>query len=151
MSVVVVSGGFDPLHAGHIEYIKRARKYGSSLIAIVNSDKFLDDKKGYHVMNWKDRLIIVGELKDVDIVFPAIDIDNTVCETLRFIRAEYPGEHIVFAKGGDRWKEEIPEADVCKECLIEVVDGLGCKIRSSQEVINELRRNIETRVLPGVR
>lgn len=138
MSIVVTSGGFDPLHVGHIAYLQKAAKWNANKhICIVNSDKFLDSKKGYHVMNWVDRITIVGALKYVDEVWPAIDEDQTVCKTLELVRVRYPDDTIFFLKGGDRKKEEIPEAEVCNRLGIQIIDGMGDKIRSSSDIIQE--------------
>lgn len=137
MSVVVTSGGFDPLHVGHIEYLCKAKKMADTHICIVNSDAFLDKKKGFHFMDWIDRMTIVNSLRSVDAVMPCIDNDNTVCQTLRYIRAEHPDEIMYFVKGGDRKRDEIPETKVCDELDIRVIDGLGDKIRSSSELVRK--------------
>lgn len=125
--VIAVSGYFDPLHVGHIEYLEMARGLGGKLIVIVNNDKQAELKKGSSFMNEKDRLKIIKSLKCVDEALIAIDIDGTVCESLRSCRPD------IFANGGDRKEEEIPEAKVCQELNIKMVDGLGEKIRSSSE------------------
>lgn len=151
MSIVITSGGFDPLHIGHVEYLRRAKKMSGKHICIVNSDDFLDRKKGYHLMGWIDRMTIVGSLKYVDEVYASIDKDDTVCETLRLIRTWYQDDTIFFVKGGDRSKDEIPEAKVCEELHIQVIEGLGDKIRSSSDIIEEAvrgrYRDIKKRVL----
>lgn len=139
LSVVVTSGGFDPLHVGHIEYLRKAKKMADVHICIVNSDTFLDKKKGYHFMDWIDRMTIVNSLWSVDAVMPCIDSDDTVCQTLRYIRAEHPDEVMYFVKGGDRKRDEIPEAKVCDELEIRIIDGLGDKIRSSSELVRRIR------------
>lgn len=140
MNIVVTSGGFDPIHPGHIKYLQSAASHGDKHICIVNSDKFLDAKKGYHVQDWIARMTILLNIKGVDYVIPAIDDDNTVCQTLRWIRAEYPHDIIFFCKGGDRKQGEIPEKDVCDELGIHIRDGMGGyeKIDSSQNVIGRL-------------
>jgi cytidyltransferase-like protein len=137
MNIVVTSGGFDPIHPGHILYLQNAASHGDKHICIVNSDKFLDNKKGYHVQDWISRMTIILNVKGVDHVIPAIDEDGTVRQTLRWIRAEYPMDTIFFCKGGDRTKDEIPEKKVCDELGIIIWDGMGGrdKVDSSQDIM----------------
>ena len=137
MNIVVTSGGFDPIHPGHIRYLQSAASHGNKHICIVNSDKFLDAKKGYHVQDWISRMTILLNIKGVDYVIPSIDEDGTVRQTLRWIRAEYPDDVIFFCKGGDRTKDELPEKDVCNELGIIVWDGMGGrdKFDSSQDIM----------------
>lgn len=137
MNIVVTSGGFDPIHPGHILYLQNAASHGDKHICIVNSDKFLDAKKGYHVQDWISRMTIILNIKGVDHVIPAIDEDGTVCQTLRWIRAEYPMDTIFFCKGGDRTRDEIPEKKVCDELGIIIWDGIGGrdKFDSSQDIM----------------
>ena len=137
MNIVVTSGGFDPIHPGHILYLQNAASHGDKHICIVNSDKFLDAKKGYHVQDWISRMTIILNIKGVDYVVPAMDEDDTVCQTLRWIRTEYPNDTIFFCKGGDRKKDEIPEKDVCDELGIIIWDGMGGhnKVDSSQDIM----------------
>ena len=141
MNIVVTSGGFDPIHPGHIMYLQSAASHGDKHICIVNSDKFLVAKKGYYVQSWIARMTILLNIKGVDYVIPAIDEDDTVRQTLRWIRAEYPNDVIFFMKGGDRAKDEIPEKDVCDELGIHIWDGVGGrdKVDSSQRIIGRLQ------------
>lgn len=140
MNIVVTSGGFDPIHPGHIKYLQNAATHGDKHICIVNSDKFLVTKKGYFVQSWIARMTILLNIKGVDYVVPAMDEDDTVCQTLRWIREEYPNDTIFFCKGGDRKGAEIPEKDVCDELGIIVWDGMGGydKVDSSQRIIGRL-------------
>ena len=124
---IVTSGYFDPLHVGHIECLELAKELGDELIVIVNSDYQTRLKKGKSFMSEQDRMKIVSSLKCVDKVFLSIDKDKTQCESLRYLNPD------IFAKGGDRTSDEIPEAKICKEMGIKIVDGLGKKIRSSSE------------------
>lgn len=137
MTIMVTSGGFDPIHPGHILYLQNAATHGDKHICIVNSDEFLDKKKGYHVQDWIARMTILLNIKGVDNVVPAIDKDGTVCQTLQWIRAEFPNDTIFFCKGGDRTKDEIPEKDVCNELNIHIWDGMGGrdKVDSSQDIM----------------
>ena len=128
MKIVATSGYFDPLHVGHLECLEMAKKLGDKLIVIVNSDLQAKLKKGESFMNEKDRLKIVSALKCVDEVFLSIDKDKSQCESLKYLNPT------IFAKGGDRTSSEIPEAKICKELNIKIIDGLGAKIRSSSEL-----------------
>ena len=128
MKKVAISGYFDPIHVGHIEYINNAKKLGDWLIVIVNNNKQCALKKGKHFMDENDRVTIVKNIKTVDEVFLSIDDDKTVCKSLKKLNPD------VFANGGDRKNYEIPESKVCRENNIEIIDGLGDKIRSSSDL-----------------
>ena len=128
MRKIAISGYFDPIHVGHVEYINNAKKLGDWLIVIVNNNKQCALKKGKHFMDEKDRVLIVKNIKAVDEVFLSIDDDKTVCKSLKEVNPD------VFANGGDRKNYEIPESIVCKENNIEIIDGLGEKIRSSSDL-----------------
>lgn len=134
--VIVASGYFDPLHIGHVEYLKLARMLGDMLVVIVNNDKQAALKKGKPFMSENDRWRIVGELKCVDIPVIAIDKDGSVSKTIEML-VEKGFNPAIFAKGGDRFSNEIPEAHVCRKHNIRIVDGLGGKIRSSSELIKQ--------------
>tara|TARA_Y100000593_G_scaffold75202_1_gene138691 strand:+ start:1143 stop:1541 length:399 start_codon:yes stop_codon:yes gene_type:complete len=127
MKTVVASGYFDPLHVGHIEYLELASKLGDRLVVIVNSDHQASLKKGKSFMSEEDRVKIVSSLRFVDEVFLSIDLDASVCESIRAVNPD------TFAKGGDRFSSEIPEAKVCNELGVDIVDSLGAKIRSSSD------------------
>ena len=128
MKVVAVSGYFDPIHVGHLEYLKMAKSLGDKLVVIINSDYQASLKKGKSFMPEQDRLEIVQALRCVDEVFLSIDKDKSVCKSLEHLKPD------IFANGGDRSLEEIPETAVMKKYNIEMVDGLGEKIRSSSEI-----------------
>ena len=128
MKTVVASGYFDPIHVGHVEYLEMAASLGDRLVVIVNSDLQAELKKGESFMNENDRLKIVSSLRVVDDVLLSIDKDKTVCESLKFLKPD------IFAKGGDRTNNEIPESKTCKEFNIKIIDGLGQKIRSSSKL-----------------
>ena len=125
---VAVSGYFDPIHVGHIEYLELAKNLGDKLIVIVNNDHQCRLKKGKSFMYEKDRLKIVESLRIVDEVFLSIDKDKTVCKSLEYIKPD------IFANGGDRSLKEIPETKVMNKHNILMVDGLGEKIRSSSRL-----------------
>ena len=128
MKKIAISGYFDPIHVGHIEYINNAKKLGDWLVVIVNNNNQCALKKGKYYMDEKDRVLIVKNIKAVDEVFLSIDKDKTVCKSLKKINPD------VFANGGDRKNYEIPESKVCKENNIQIIDGLGDKIRSSSDL-----------------
>ena len=119
--IVATSGGFDPIHPGHISSLQESRRYGDVVVAVVNGDGFLTAKKGKPFQDLETRCLIVSSIKGVDYVVPfEIEDDMTVREALRRLRPN------VFAKGGDRVDEtSIPEWDVCQELGIEVVSGVG--------------------------
>ena len=125
MKVIATSGYFDPIHVGHIECLELAKALGDRLIVIVNNDFQAKLKKGKSFMNQEDRMRIVLALKCVDEVFLSIDKDKTQCKSLEYLKPD------IFAKGGDRMTNEIPESKLCKELGIKIIDGLGEKIRSS--------------------
>ena len=125
---VAVSGYFDPIHVGHLEYLRMAKELGDSLVVIVNNNYQCKLKKGKHFMDENDRVEIVKALRFVDEVFLSIDNDRTVCKSLEEIKPD------IFANGGDRATSEVPETPVCKKFNIKMVDGLGDKIRSSSSL-----------------
>ena len=125
---VAVSGYFDPIHVGHLEYLKMAKELGDFLIVIVNNNQQCILKKGKPFMDEKDRVEIVKALGFVDKVFLSIDTDRTVCKSLEEIKPD------IFANGGDRSTDEVPETYVCKKYNIKMIDGLGDKIRSSSSL-----------------
>jgi len=134
--IVAVSGGFDPLHVGHVRMIQAASGLGTKLVVIVNGDEFLMRKKGYVFMPLSERMEIIRALRGVDEVVAAIDTDQTVCQTLRMVKPH------VFANGGDRKDAAgIPEADVCRELGIEMVFNVGGgKVQSSSELVKQAQR-----------
>jgi cytidyltransferase-like protein len=134
MKIVLVTGGFDPLHRGHIEYFKAAKKLGDKLIVGINSDAWLTRKKGRPFMTMNDRVAIIENLKMVDNCILFNDNDGTALEAIHNIRRLFPDDIIVFANGGDRTKENIPEM-VFND--VEFVFGVGGieKINSSSDIL----------------
>lgn len=134
MKIVLVTGGFDPLHRGHIEYFKAAKKLGDKLIVGINSDDWLTRKKGRPFMTMNDRFAIIENLKMVDDCILFNDNDGTALEAIHNIRRLFPNDIIVFANGGDRTKENIPEM-VFND--VEFVFGVGGieKINSSSDIL----------------
>jgi len=128
MITVVTSGYFDPIHKGHIEYLKLSKELGDKLIVILNNDEQAKLKKGNSFMELEERKTILESIKYVDEVFISIDKDKSVCKSLEAIKPD------IFAKGGDRLVSEIPETPICKELGIKIIDGLGAKIQSSSSL-----------------
>ena len=136
MKIVVVSGGFDPIHSGHIAYLSSAKRLGDKLIVALNSDKWLKTKKGFAFMPFKERKIVLEAINVVDSVRAFEDDELGSCKNaLEEIKNEYEGKKIIFANGGDRSKTNIPEMEV-KD--IDFVFGVGGndKKNSSSELIN---------------
>ena len=134
--IVLVTGGFDPIHSGHVEYLKSAKKLGDTLIVGVNSDDWLIRKKGRPFMPITERVTLIENLKMVDHVILFNDTDNTAIEAIKNVKALYPHETVVFANGGDRTKENIPEMVVED---VEFVFGVGGenKKNSSSWILEE--------------
>lgn len=125
---ICVSGGFDPMHLGHLEMFRDAARHGD-LTVIINSDAWLLRKKGFVFLPWEQRAAIIGDLRMVAAVATVDDADNTVCEALRRIRPRY------FANGGDRKNDNTPEVKLCQELGIEMVwDIGGGKVNSSSDI-----------------
>ena len=134
--LIAVSGGFDPVHIGHIRMIQDASRYGDVLV-IINSDEWLMRKKGYVFMPWKERAEIMGNIKGVTIVTAVDDNDGTVCEAIGRHRPD------AFAYGGDRKSENTPEMDLCEELGIQMMWAVGGsnKPQSSSWLVNKLKEN----------
>ena len=129
--IVCVSGYFDPIHVGHIEYFKKSKEIGDKLMVIVNNDEQATLKKGKPFMPADERIQLIKELRCVDIVVKSIDTDRTVCKTLETVepKPDY------FCNGGDQNNNTIPEGEVCNKRNIELRDGFGDKIQSSSWLI----------------
>ncbi len=126
--IVAVSGYFDPLHVGHIEYFVKAKELGDFLYVIVNNDFQANLKKNKYFMNEKDRFEIIQSLRIVDKTFLSIDKDKSVSKTLEMINPD------IFGNGGDQIKGSILEEPTCVKNNIQIVDCLGEKIRSSSKI-----------------
>ena len=138
MKIVLITGGFDPLHSGHIAYFKAAKTLGDMLIVGLNSDDWLVRKKGAAFMPWNERLCIINNLSMVDEVYTFDDDDGSAKHFIQQARAHYPDAELVFANGGDRTKDNIPEMDVIDSNL-SFVFGVGGenKMNSSSWILQE--------------
>ena len=129
---IIVSGYFNPIHKGHIEYFNNAKACGDRLIVIVNSDHQRALKGSKEFQYEGERVFIVSNIKSVDEVVLSIDQDRTQCETIKTIHARLNDSfQLAFANGGDQNNTSIPEGQVCIELGISLIDGLGEKIQSS--------------------
>ena len=136
--VIIVSGYFNPLHIGHIEYFHAAKEMGDLLFVIVNNDIQRALKGSKEFMNEKDRLLILSELKVIDKAFLSIDEDRTVINSIKKIHDEYSDNYkLFFANGGDQSNQSIPESKICAELDIKLLDGLGDKIQSSSWILKK--------------
>ena len=138
MKIVLITGGFDPLHSGHIAYFKAAKTLGDMLIVGLNSDDWLVRKKGAAFMPWNERLCIINNLSMVDEVYTFDDDDGSAKHFIQQARAHYPDAELIFANGGDRTKDNIPEMDVVDSNL-SFAFGVGGenKINSSSWILQE--------------
>lgn len=112
MRVVLVTGGFDPLHSGHLKYFKDAAALGDVLVVGLNSDDWLTRKKGRPFMPFEERYAIINSIKGVDMVLKFNDTDNSARDAINQVKSLYPESKVIFANGGDRNKTNIPEMDV---------------------------------------
>ena len=115
--IVLITGGFDPIHSGHISYIKAARALGDILVVGVNSDDWLTRKKGSPFMPFKERAAVVRAIAGVDFVIDFDDSDGSAKHAIWMVRQSYPKDTIIFANGGDRTDKNIPEMDIVDENL----------------------------------
>tara|TARA_B110000483_G_scaffold241716_1_gene325458 strand:+ start:1892 stop:2317 length:426 start_codon:yes stop_codon:yes gene_type:complete len=135
---IIVSGYFNPLHKGHIEYINNAKSLADTLFAIVNNDHQRALKGSNEFQEESERLFIVSNLKSVDYALLSIDSDRTVCATITKIAETYGETYsLAFANGGDQDNKSIPEIPVCKKLGITLIDGLGNKIQSSSSLLKK--------------
>jgi len=134
MKRVAISGYFNPLHVGHLDYIREAKLLGEWLIVIVNNDKQVKLKGSKPFMNEKERIEIVSQIKGVDEVVLSTDEDSTVCKTLSYLKPD------IFANGGDRKEDNVPESGICKAMRIKEVYNIGGKkVQSSSKLLREIK------------
>lgn len=137
MRIVLVTGGFDPIHSGHIDYFNDARQLGDLLVVGVNSDDWLTRKKGKPFMTFAERSSIVANIKSVDVVIDFDDSDGSAKDAIRKVRNQFPSSRIIFANGGDRTSSNIPEMDIVDSNLT-FAFGVGgsFKKNSSSWILN---------------
>ena len=138
---IIVSGYFNPLHKGHIEYFHLAKSHGDQLFVIVNSDYQRNLKESNEFILEDERMLIINELKIVDKTILSIDKDRSVCKTIEQIHNDYSDDYeFSFANGGDQNNQSIPEFAICQKLGINLIDGLGNKIQSSSWLLNKSKR-----------
>lgn len=135
---IIVSGYFNPIHKGHLEYFNNAKALADELFVIVNNDLQRGLKGSKEFQKEDERLFIVQNIKAVDKAIISVDKDRTVCESIRKIFETFGNEYqLGFANGGDQNNDSIPESPICKELNIDLIDGLGDKIQSSSWLLNK--------------
>lgn len=131
-NTIVLSGGFDPPHVGHVRMLQEARDYARFVIVLVNSDEWLMRKKGFVFMPVEERMEMIRAIEGVDVVMIAADEDDSVCDSLNMIRPD------IFGNGGDRKSDNVPEVKLCEELGIELLWNLGGgKVQSSSELVRK--------------
>lgn len=137
-TLVIVSGYFNPIHKGHIEYLKRSKELGDFLYVIVNNEHQRELKGSKPFMIDEERKIVLESIRYVDKAMVAVDTERTVNESIKFIMNELGSEfnQYIFANGGDQNRSTIGETKLCEELGIELADGLGDKIQSSSWLLN---------------
>lgn len=142
--IVIVTGGFDPLHSGHVNYLECAKNLGDILVVGINSDSWLTRKKGRAFLSLDERATIIRSMKCVDHVISFNDDDGTAIDAINVVVQMYPDDHIIFANGGDRTKDNIPEM-VFDD--VEFIFGVGGdnKMNSSSWILNKWKDNATER------
>jgi len=136
---IIVSGYFNPIHKGHLEYFNNAKAIADQLFVIVNNDHQRELKGSREFQDQNERMIIVSNIKAVDKAILSIDTDRTVRATIKMIAEQFGNEfELGFANGGDQNNEICPERGVCDEFKIKLIDGLGDKIQSSSWLLKKL-------------
>ena len=135
---IIVSGYFNPIHKGHLEYFNNAKAIADQLFVIVNNDNQRTLKGSKEFQDENERMIIVSNIKAVDKAILSIDSDRTVCATIKMIAEQFGSEfELGFANGGDQNNDTIPEKVVCEEMNVALIDGLGDKIQSSSWLLKK--------------
>jgi cytidyltransferase-like protein len=136
--VIIVSGYFNPIHKGHLEYFEKAKEQGDQLWVIVNNDYQRALKGSKEFQKEDERLAIVQAIRTVDLALLSIDKDRTVIESIKHIYSVFGLQHeLYFANGGDQTNNSIPEARICEELGVHLLDGLGEKIQSSSWLLKK--------------
>ena len=139
LKAIIVSGYFNPIHKGHLEYFNNAMALADQLFVIVNNDYQRELKGSKEFQDENERMIIVSNMKAVDKAILSIDTDRTVCATIKMIAEQFGEEfELGFANGGDQNNDTIPERAVCEQMNVALIDGLGDKIQSSSWLLKKL-------------
>ena len=142
--IIILSGGFDPVHIGHLEMFKAAKEMDATVVVGINSDDWLIRKKGQPFMLFKERKAILEAIKYIDYVFGFDDEDESACDLIRKVNQMYTNDNkttIYFGNGGDRTKDTTPEMEYCEQNGVELLFRVGGgKIQSSSDLIDGARR-----------
>ena len=139
LKAIIVSGYFNPIHKGHLEYFNNAKAIADKLFVIVNNDHQRELKGSKQFQDEYERMVIVSNIKAVDKAILSIDTDRTVCATIKMIAEQFGSEfELGFANGGDQNNDTIPERAVCEQMNVTLIDGLGDKIQSSSWLLKKL-------------
>ena len=138
-TIIILSGGFDPVHKGHVRMFQAAKSFPSTVIVGLNSDDWLTRKKGKPFMSWSERKEILDAMSCIDYIYKFDDSDDSACDLIRIVQRENEANKdvkIYFGNGGDRTNTNSPEVDFCNENNIEILWGVGGeKIQSSSDLI----------------
>lgn len=143
-TVVIITGGFDPVHSGHLSYINAAKRLGDLLLIGLNSDQWLTKKKGQPFMPFRERKCVLENLRSVDKVIQINDADGSACDAIAQALIRYPNSRIIFANGGDRTKDNTPEQiKYADNSLVEFHFGVGGfdKLNSSSSILKNWSSN----------
>ena len=136
---IIVSGYFNPIHKGHLEYFNNAKAISDKLFVIVNNDHQRELKGSREFQDENEGMIIVSNIKAVDKAILSINTDRTVCATIKMIAEQFGAEfELDFANGGDQNNDTIPERSVCEQMNVALIDELGDKIQSSSWLLKKL-------------
>ena len=141
-NIVIISGGFDPIHSGHIKLIEQASTHGK-VVVLLNSDKWLQNKKGKEFLSFDERKIIMHALKNVIDVISCGEVDKTCIDGIKKVVNKYPDHKIKFANGGDRNSKSTPESLFCEKNGIKLLWGIGGenKSNSSSWILKKWKEN----------